>query len=171
MINKFVPKSYQKNIFCINYKKLKEKGIKLLIFDLDNTLSLIDEEFPSKEIKKLLNELSCDFDILVASNNTKKRVEKFCDEIKCKFISSSMKPLKKIAYFLKKNYKFSLDEVAIIGDQLVTDIFLGNRLGIYNILVDPKGEKDLKITNLNRFIEDKIKKRIKFKKGVYYEED
>ena len=171
MIRKFIPKMYQKDVFQIKYEKLKENGIKLLIFDLDNTLSLINESVPSKEIKNLINSLSKDFQILVASNNNKERVKKFCQGLNCKYISSSLKPFKKIAYFVKREYRFNFKEVAIIGDQLVTDILLGNRCGMHTILVDPKGVKDLKITSLNRFIEDKIKKKIKFQKGVYYEEN
>ena len=34
----FYPNIYQKNILSIDYKKLKEKGIRLLIYDLDNTI-------------------------------------------------------------------------------------------------------------------------------------
>ena len=37
-MNLFYPSIYNKNILNINYEKLKEKGIKLLIFDLDNTI-------------------------------------------------------------------------------------------------------------------------------------
>ena len=171
MIKKFIPKAYYKDVFQINYSRLKENGIKLLIFDLDNTLSLIDEKVPSKEVIDLINKISCDFNILIASNNTSKRVKKYCEKLNCKYISSSLKPLKKIAYFVKKKYNLLFNEVSIIGDQLVTDIFVGNRCGMYTILVDPKGNKDLKVTSVNRFIEDKIKKRINFKKGVYYEEN
>lgn len=171
MLKKFIPKLYQKNVFQINYDKLKIKGIRLLIFDLDNTLSLIDESVPSYEIKKLINRLSKDFKILVASNNKEKRVKLFCQELKCDYIYSSLKPTKKLWCFVKKKYGLKNKQIAIIGDQLVTDIFLGNRFGMYPILVDPKGEKDLKITSINRFIETKIKKKIGFKKGVYYEEN
>lgn len=171
MLKKFIPKTYQKDVFQINYDKLKTNGIKLLIFDLDNTLSLIDETTPSLEIKKLINHLSKKFKILVASNNKEERVKIFCQELNCDYIYSSCKPTKKLCRFVKKKYAFKNREVAIIGDQLVTDIFLGNRCGLYPILVDPKGEKDLKITSINRFIETKIKKKIDFKKGVYYEEN
>ena len=40
----FKPNFYSKNIFEINYNKLKDKNIKLLIFDLDNTIGKIDEK-------------------------------------------------------------------------------------------------------------------------------
>ena len=169
MLKKFVPQMYQKDIFSINYSLLKEKGIDILIFDLDNTLSFIDEKIPSNEVKKIINDLSKKFTIVIASNNTYNRVKSFCDKLNCDFIASSLKPLKKVAKIIKKRYSASMNKVAIIGDQLVTDIFLGNRTGMLTILVDPKGIKDLKITSLNRFIENRIKKGINFQKGVYYE--
>jgi len=62
----------------------------------------------------------------------------------------------------------------MIGDQLVTDIFAGNRYQLTTFLVEPLGKKDLKVTSFNRFIENKIfkyyeKKEI-MKRGTYYEE-
>ena len=58
-----IPTMYYKNINEINYKKLKESGINCLIFDLDNTLALLDEKECSKElleiISKLKKKLSC----------------------------------------------------------------------------------------------------------------
>ena len=63
--------------------------------------------------------------------------------------------------------------MVMIGDQIVTDILAGNRYKIKTILVDALGEKDLKITKLNRFIENKIVKRYQkkglFERGKYYE--
>ena len=41
---------YYKNIDSINYKKLKKEGIKCLVFDLDNTLALLDEITPSEKL-------------------------------------------------------------------------------------------------------------------------
>ena len=61
----------------------------------------------------------------------------------------------------------------MIGDQMMTDIMSGNSFKIKTILVDPLGHKDLKITSLNRFIENKIIKKYSkkgiFKRGSYYE--
>ena len=61
----------------------------------------------------------------------------------------------------------------MIGDQIVTDVLAGNRFKIMTILVDPLGEKDLKITGLNRKIEYRIikhyQKRGVFERGKYYE--
>mgnify|MGYP006349104857 CR=1 FL=1 len=49
---KYIPYIYKKTIFDIPYDKLKKENIKCLIFDLDNTLALIDErECPLKTMK------------------------------------------------------------------------------------------------------------------------
>ena len=70
----FIPKMYQKNIFTINYNKLKQAGIKLLIFDLDNTLGSIDETVINEDTKNFLTNLATNFQIVIASNSKKKRV-------------------------------------------------------------------------------------------------
>ena len=74
---------------------------------------------------------------------------------------------------VKRNYNLKKKEMVIIGDQIVTDVFAGNRFRIKTILVDPLGEKDLKITGLNRKIEARIiskyEKRGIFERGKYYE--
>ena len=38
MVKRFFPNDYVKNVYEINYKKLKEDHVKGLIFDIDNTL-------------------------------------------------------------------------------------------------------------------------------------
>ena len=55
----YKPTMYKKNIFDIDYKKLKENGIKCLVFDLDNTLGLIDQKKCPNETKKLIKEAGC----------------------------------------------------------------------------------------------------------------
>ena len=54
---KYLPDIYKKNIFDINYKKLKDKGIKCLIFDLDNTLTKIDSLEVDKKTLELITKL------------------------------------------------------------------------------------------------------------------
>ena len=43
----FKPDIYKKNIFDIDYLKLKKDGIKCLVFDLDNTCVGYKEKFPT----------------------------------------------------------------------------------------------------------------------------
>ena len=169
MNSMFKPLMYQKNIFNINYDYLISKGIKLLIFDLDNTILKVGDDMPSSKTVDLFKKLNNKFKIVIASNNVKKKVKKTADYLNCDYLYSMMKPTIKIKKFLDKRYHMKNNEVAIIGDQIVTDIFVGNRLKIFTILVDPLGEKEFKITFFNRLIEKRILKKIKIKRGSYYE--
>ena len=56
-MKKYIPNMYKKNILDIDYKKLKEIGIKCLIFDLDNTIALIDEHEIPKNVEELLEDI------------------------------------------------------------------------------------------------------------------
>lgn len=169
----FKPTMYKKNIFEINYDKLKEMGITCLIFDLDNTLGLIDQKKCPTEAKKLIKELQKDFLVLISSNNTKDRLEPYLKELGIGGVALSMKPSTRGLRKIKRDYKLKKKEMVMIGDQLVTDVLSGRNFKIMTILVDPLGKKDLKITGLNRAIEDKIiKKYMKkgiFERGRYYE--
>lgn len=169
----FKPNIYQKTIHDINYNELKASGIKCLIYDLDNTLGLISHKNCPEETKYLLNKLKKDFTILISSNNTKKRLKPYLEELGIDGVAWSMKPSIKSLIYIKTKYKLKKKEMCIIGDQIVTDILAGNRYRIKTILVDPLGEKDLKITGLNRKIEAIIVKRYEkkgiFERGEYYE--
>jgi HAD superfamily phosphatase (TIGR01668 family) len=164
---------YKKNIFEIDYEKLKKKKIKCLVFDLDNTLGLIHEIKCPKEVKKLLTKLKKDFTIYISSNNTRKRILPYIEDLEIEGESFSLKPLPKGLMRIRKKCGFKKSEMAMIGDQMVTDILSGNLYGVTTILVDPLGVKDLKITGLNRMIEGLIVKQYEkkgiFKKGRYYE--
>ncbi len=169
-MGKFKPKMYYKSIFDINYSILKKYDIKVIIFDLDNTIMTYDEEVPDDKVVKLFKKISQDFKIFIASNNMKEKVRKVGNYLNVHAFYSVVKPTKKIKKLLLKKYDVKMNDVAIIGDQIVTDIFMGNRLNMYTILVDPLGKKDLKVTYFNRWLEKIIMKRIKLKRGEYYEE-
>ena len=168
-MNKFKPKMYCKNIHDINYGLLKEKGIKVLIFDLDNTTVGVDEVVPNEKVVLLIQKLKSDFKVFIASNNSKKRVRKIGEHLGIHGFYSVFKPTKKIRKLLLKKYEVKMEEAAIIGDQIITDILMGNRLKMLTVLVDPISNKDLKVTYFNRWLEKMIMKVMKFQRGEYYE--
>lgn len=169
----FRPNIYKKNIYEINYDKLYNEGIRCLVFDLDNTLGLISHKNCPEDAKRLIKKLKENFLVIINSNNTNKRLKPYLEELDIDGVAWGMKPSIKGLLKIKMKYKLFKKEMCIIGDQIVTDIVAGNRFHIKTILVDPLGEKDLKITGLNRKIEAKIvkhyEKRGLFKRGKYYE--
>ncbi|MDA3932122.1 MAG: YqeG family HAD IIIA-type phosphatase [Tenericutes bacterium] len=168
----FYPKEYHQTIYDIDFIALKEKGIKNILIDLDNTLIPYDEHLANDQIKTLMKKLeSLDFKVMIISNNNEQRVKKFCDDIDCEYIFSARKPFK---YGFKKALKKlnhpPRQEVALIGDQFMTDVFGGNRMGFYTIVVDAIKRKTEKwYTKLNRRLERKVLHRLKRTDLEYYE--
>jgi HAD superfamily phosphatase (TIGR01668 family) len=62
------------------------------------------------------------------------------------------------------------DEVVVIGDQLLTDVLGGNRVGLHTILVVPVAQTDGLVTRFNRKIERRIMKNMKKKGLINWEE-
>ena len=164
----FIPKKYVKNIFDIDYKQLEDNGFKIIIFDLDNTLGNIKEEKCNKEIVELINKLSSKFIVIVASNSLKKRVLTFCSDLNCNLMYFCLKPFGLVLNKIKKKHNIDYEKMVIVGDQLLTDMFVGNRYKLLTILVDKKSDNDFKITKINRKMEKVIKKKYDIKEGEYY---
>lgn len=173
-MNYFFPDVYQKSIYTINYQKLKENGIKCLLFDLDNTCIPYIDKNPTQKLKKHFDKLQdLGFKIIIFSNSSKERLKPFKNELNIDCCPKAKKPKKTKFLKVLKTYNYDLSEVAIIGDQLMTDVYGGNKVGIMTILVNPISEIDMPFTKINRFIErQKIKQMTKegiFKVGRYYD--
>ena len=52
------------------------------------------------------------------------------------------------------------ENIAVVGDQIFTDVIGGNRCNMFTILVDPVDKKDYWYTAWKRPIENKFKKRL-----------
>ena len=173
-MNKFIPDMYQKSIYHINYEKLSEDGIKCLLFDLDNTCVPFKDTEPNKKLIDLFEMLKdMGFRVIIFSNASKKRIMPFKNGLNVDCSASSKKPNTNKLVKIMKMFKYDLSDVAIIGDQLYTDILCGNRVGIRTILVNPMSKDDLLFTKMFRILEKKkFKKFAKMgilKKGKYYE--
>lgn len=173
-MNYFYPDVYQKSIYTINYSKLLNNGIKCLLFDLDNTCIPYTDKKPTKQLKNLFDKLQdFGFKVIIFSNSGKERLEPFKKYLNVDCSPNSRKPFKGKFLKILNTYNYSLSEVAIIGDQLVTDIYGGNKVGITTILVNPLSDIDMPFTKIHRLIErKKIKNMTKkgiFKIGEYYD--
>ncbi len=173
-MNYFYPDIYSQSIYTINYDKLIDKGIKCLLFDLDNTCIPYTDNKPTKKLKEHFDKLKdLGFKVIIFSNSSKERLEPFKNYLNVDCCAKAGKPRKRKFLKVLKLYNLTLPDVAIVGDQLVTDIYGGNKVGITTILVNPISKKDMPFTKIHRFIEKiEIKKMTKqgiFKVGEYYD--
>jgi len=173
-MEKYIPDIYQKSIYSINYDALYSRGIRCLLIDLDNTIAPITVKEPNKKTKELFDMLKMKgFKVIIFSNSPRPRVKPFKDILDVDCCANAGKPFKKKYKKILEEYKLAVASVACIGDQLLTDIKGGNKMGLTTILVNPIGAKERFVTKLNRYFEKKIFHKLRandlFTKGKYYE--
>lgn len=141
---RFYPDERCQSAYDIPYERWYEKGIRGVVFDIDNTL--VPHGMPADERAKALFHRLQDMGLkaLVLSNNKEKRVKSLAEEVGCNlmYIHKADKPF-------KKGYLRAMDMLGtnpqttlFVGDQIFTDVWGAKRLGIHNILTDPIHPKE-----------------------------
>ena len=118
MFEKFFPDEYLGSTYKIPFEKLYEQGYRGVIFDIDNTL--VPHGAPADErAKRLFQRLrEIGFESCLLSNNQKKRVEMFNQEIQTHYIYNALKPA-------RKNYLHAME---IMGTDQANTLFVGDQL-------------------------------------------
>jgi HAD superfamily phosphatase (TIGR01668 family) len=103
---------------------LKQSGYKLLVCDLDNTLSPHFTKFPTRKVIEFCKEVQkVGLKLAIVSNNSKKRVLSFTARLKPDaVIASAMKPMKHKIVRMMNAFDATPEETLFIGDQFITDI-------------------------------------------------
>ena len=156
----FYPKVYLNSVKDITINLLNENNIKGLILDVDNTLISLDKVMP-EGVKEWANEMKKKgIKICILSNSNKmEKVEAVAKIIGAPYIFFGKKPLKSGFFRARDILKLKETEIAVVGDQIFTDIIGANRCNMFSILVKPIEEKDYLITKIKRPLEKFIIKR------------
>jgi len=165
MWNNLYPDLYLNSIYELEPQFLKDKGIRGIILDMDNTLvpwgSMdIDPEM-IKWIKYLKDE---GFRLCVVSNNSPVRGENLSSQVGLPGVWNANKPLRKAFRRALKKMELRPEETAAVGDQVFTDVLGGNRLGLFTVLVPQLTSKDFVWTRIMRRLEKIVLRRINTEK-------
>ena len=156
------PNGYFQKVEEITIQYLLKHKIKVLILDVDNTLIDYYENITEEVTTWAKNLKGQGMKLYILSNtNNKEKVEKVANKLEIPYKNFAMKPFKKGFLGIQKEIKEPPEKIAVVGDQLFTDIWGGNRCNMYTILVDPINPKDYWYTAWKRPIENKIKQKIK----------
>ena len=156
----FYPNEYLNSVKDIDIDLLNKNNIKGLILDVDNTLINLDRVMPSgvAEWAKKIKEQGIKICILSNSNRMGK-VGAVAKMIEVPYIFFGKKPLKSGFLRARDILKLKNENIAVVGDQIFTDIVGANRCKMFSILVKPIEEKDYLITRIKRPIEKFIIKQ------------
>lgn len=127
----FVPDVYQHDIYMIDYQRLKDAGIKLISFDIDDTIASLEDFTASEEAKILIQKLkNMGFDIVLLTNAKDTRGSHFGKVLGVDHIARAKKPLSKNFELLQERYGLEKNQMAHVGNSQINDVAGGNIFGI-----------------------------------------
>lgn len=139
----FVPDFMAPSVFEVDFKLLKDRGIKFIAFDADSTLVHFRGTELSEETKRHIKQQRHLFDgWCVASNRLSNDLGALAESIDAGVVRANLyhrKPKK--AYFKRiiEHFQAEPQEIAIIGDKLIADVLGGNRSGFTTVWVENIG--------------------------------
>lgn len=159
---KIYPNAYLEKVEDITIEFLMKNKIKGLILDVDNTLIDYYENLSEDKVKWAKELQGQGIKMYILSNTHKKeKVQKVANKLEIEYEMFAKKPFKQGFKKVAKKLNFDAKNIAVVGDQIFTDIIGGNRCEMFTILVDPVEEKDFWYTAWKRPLENKIKEKCK----------
>ena len=140
-----IPDRIENNFTQIVPEGLTEKGIRLVLADLDNTLTRYRQPNPDESVKTWRDQLRREgITLFVVSNGRQPhRAKRFCDDLEVPHISHAGKPHR--AAFLEAMERCGCgpEETVMLGDQIFTDIWGAHNAGIRAIYIRPIARDNL----------------------------
>ncbi|NQZ65589.1 MAG: YqeG family HAD IIIA-type phosphatase [Mycoplasmatales bacterium] len=163
--NFFRPSIYVRSFKDVNINQLKRHGIKLFICDLDNTLVPHYTKLPNRDVMNFLEKIkSAGIELVLMSNNVNSRVSLFAKRAGVKeYKANAKKPFKRVAKSIIEKRDLDRSKIIFMGDQIIMDILVANRLKCESILVQPLVSTTYKMSSFNLFLEKRIYKNLEKK--------
>ncbi len=160
------PNEWRSSIFEVDYDHMIASGVKLFVFDMDNTLARWRASKLDKKALELLKYLSNRVHVTVLSNGNSPSLNWLARNSDVNILRHSHKPFTGKLIKLMKKYNVSKSEVVVVGDQLFTDILMSNLAGVYSVKVEPISRNEILFTRLLRIFERIVKPLIKSKPSI-----
>lgn len=134
-----IPQGIYPDFHALDPKRLAQKGIRLVLADLDNTLVAYGVTLPTPEVIAWKNALKEEGITLYILSNSRRagRVETFANALNVPYQGWSGKPKKKGYRSALLKTGFTPQQTVMVGDQIFTDILGATRMGITPLLLEP----------------------------------
>ena len=131
-----LPKCIARALTDITPELLRQRGIKLLMLDFDNTIVPYTTDVPTEKMKSWISAMKkTEIQLCVVSNSKKERVKVFCAAYGLDCITHARKPFARGIRQCLAKYGIPAQNAALVGDQIFTDTLGANGQGVYSILV------------------------------------
>jgi HAD superfamily phosphatase (TIGR01668 family) len=168
MIGMLCPDFQYESLQDIPVEHLLTEGIRGLILDLDNTIAPWNDKSLSREVIDWFEKIrTAGIKACIVSNNTRPdRVAAVADVLGILYVYKAAKPRKKAFLLGIEELGMERSAIAVIGDQLFTDVFGGNRMEMKTILVSPIDQREFAGTKVLRFLERLVGRRARYSQRV-----
>ena len=158
MFQNFYPNKLIRSVYELNWEELSRTygGV---IFDIDNTLVPHGAAADEAAIQLFARIHHLGMKTMLVSNNGEARIKPFAQQVQTDYIYKAGKP--KVEGYNKAMAKMGTDpkHTLFIGDQIFTDVWGANRVGIYTMLTQPvdKSTDEIQIV-IKRWFEGPFRK-------------
>lgn len=154
------PREVLEHIEQITPEFLAVRGLRGLMLDLDNTLIPYGSYVDRAEVLTWAAELRrADVQLYLLSNATAKRAQFWLEKLSFEGVGMAGKPFQRSYKRALAQMRLPASQVAMVGDQLFTDMLGGNIAGMYTILVHPIINNALPHTQVARRFERLVLRR------------
>jgi uncharacterized protein len=160
------PKAQLESAFEITPAWLADRNLKGLALDIDNTLAPTHLPGDEAQIRAWLEPFrQAKIPIRIVSNGHSKRILEFCQLFKLEYVGvlglrMAGKPIPSAFSCACQELNLPANQVAMVGDQIFTDMLGANIAGMYSVLVKPLTEKSMPHTKWIRNLEKLVLVRL-----------
>ncbi|MCV4231492.1 YqeG family HAD IIIA-type phosphatase [Virgibacillus sp. LDC1] len=138
----FKPSQIARSIYEINGERLQQAGIKGIILDWTNTLTTKKADSITDSMKSWLTNMQSRYGIkVIIVSNSKPPMGDHGQVHEIPALFEAGKPKKKAFLAALNMLGTRSNETAVIGNGIITDLWGGNRLGMYTIFISSSWAK------------------------------
>ena len=147
----------------IDFEFLKSKNLQGILLDIDNTLIDMSKKLEEPILNWVKKAKEKGFKVAILSNSNKlNKIIPISQALEIDYISFAKKPAKSGYLRAAKLLDLPPNNICMIGDQVLTDVWGANKVNMFSIYVKPINKKEYWYTAWKRPIESMILKHFGF---------
>ena len=133
-----MPDVIRSDIYKISPALFLERGIKLVMLDVDNTIAPYTDDRPTPELLRWAGEMrKAGLELFILSNNHGSRPEIFASALQIEYVRKARKPFPQVMRREMRRLGVPPGETALVGDQIYTDALCAKLCGAMSVVVRP----------------------------------